>query len=907
MVVYFTDSSELSLDYKCDILLPTKIGDNHNSVSNYMQKYISSFTDIDKSDFKEEKGRIFNTITANDFETVYSSMNRQERDKLLEQLFYYSLEGKYSPTLQCMTFGNLAKFVQQKKFRKLLLTTGDRYLKYDPVTFPNYIGTKNLFGINLMSIRNMFMNHSDFLDSDKFKRYRGVKVKKDVHFECKNVKRDRVVIIGGGPVGIYTGINLLKRGFTVTLFEIRSTYSREQILLLQDNSTYQSLADLDEDVIKSLEKVGCYQGFPYVTKEGNCYLNITKESNTKYLGLRINDLQAILEKKYTSIGGILYKPDTGKARLEIDNNGTVTLYNQIDYFNLVIQQLKLDSNYPDFKNKYDMNPYKYRFDSTLQKMINYVLKNNIVTINPVNKQLVLTELNNQITNWNQTKKSITNIMGGDITKKNVIDSVINDIIDIVINFYNTSLNWSFFNEKIGEVQYDKYEILLGCDGSNSLIRSDIIKSKCSFVNPLENNGHLELVREQDCKEDVNQYTVGYALLVFIDKKAWQEMKGSTYDTSISERMQKSLDLSQLNNSKLSRIDLDKEIAKIVDKGNESSLQHKYRFFFSKNKDWYLAVILTPEEYKHITNKTQIDKQNNLVVANRVPSWVLQDDLVTVSDIKIKPIIDDMLNYFNLDPKLNEVGKERLKAYTFPVRLYRSDTVIMKKFGKSIILVGDSAIGVHFFGGTGVNTGIKMSRKLVDLLSFGLSYIQIEERYNEFIDQLSTDVNEVSKSVILDIDLVEQLCDEFDIKNDVTQDGKIFRNDYQECTRSLFHLNKNDNVRNRNRLKKYMYNVKKNVNKIIHTVLVTSKDVQRLKNPYNAIRKKFIEYVRDSENYVKILPSLVDDNAKTEVFNNLRKNIVDELHRIKTVYPLNNKIIQTAIDEITLKNYDINIP
>lgn len=96
----------------------------------------------------------------------------------------------------------------------------------------------------------------------------------------------KVAIIGGGPVGLYTA--LLLRNHTVTLFEKRSDYIRNQIFLIQRNH----FDSLPVQIRKNMEKYSCFINNAFTTTDAGCFNATSRQFS---FSCRISDFEKELK------------------------------------------------------------------------------------------------------------------------------------------------------------------------------------------------------------------------------------------------------------------------------------------------------------------------------------------------------------------------------------------------------------------------------------------------------------------------------------------------------------------------------------------------------------------------------------------------------------------------------------
>lgn len=139
----------------------------------------------------------------------------------------------------------------------------------------------------------------------------------------KQKNKKLIYISGGGPIGLYCGLELLKTNkFIVIISEQRKTYTRKQIFFLQNTIQFNSYNNLSTNIKKELERAGCNIGIPFITRTDNCneYVNkydILNDINSKIISLNVYKLEEILFTEFIINGGIVIKPDLS---IDITNN-----------------------------------------------------------------------------------------------------------------------------------------------------------------------------------------------------------------------------------------------------------------------------------------------------------------------------------------------------------------------------------------------------------------------------------------------------------------------------------------------------------------------------------------------------------------------------------------------------------
>lgn len=138
-----------------------------------------------------------------------------------------------------------------------------------------------------------------------------------------------IYMSGGGPVGLYCGIELMKTGkFIVIMSEQRKKYNRKQIFFLQYTNLFHSYDNLSFDVKNELEKMGCNIGTPQTTRSDNCneYINrfdILNNLDGKLVSTNIFKFEELFFAEFILKGGIIIKPDSS-LNISYDSNSLRT-------------------------------------------------------------------------------------------------------------------------------------------------------------------------------------------------------------------------------------------------------------------------------------------------------------------------------------------------------------------------------------------------------------------------------------------------------------------------------------------------------------------------------------------------------------------------------------------------------
>lgn len=155
-----------------------------------------------------------------------------------------------------------------------------------------------------------------------------------------------VLILGGGPVGLFAGYKLLKKGHQVTIFEKRKKYTRHNILSLRTARDLDTLSIIPSEIMAELNEHSSYASF-IKDAGGKCIRKSNSVKNHLTLKTRIyyfvlNEFENAFEKHYTQSGGKLIRPT------ETESFTNITVNNEI------ISYTEKDKNYTLDMNDYDI-------------------------------------------------------------------------------------------------------------------------------------------------------------------------------------------------------------------------------------------------------------------------------------------------------------------------------------------------------------------------------------------------------------------------------------------------------------------------------------------------------------------------------------------------------------------------
>ncbi|XWV24507.1 putative ORFan [Tupanvirus deep ocean] len=148
----------------------------------------------------------------------------------------------------------------------------------------------------------------------------------------KNVKPENkilnILILGGGPTGLFAGYKLLKKGNNITIFEKRKRYTRHNILSLQETTRLDTLSLIPSEIIEELDRESSFSNInANIEKSSKCYKSILKQkpylmANSRVYYIVLNELESAYEKYFKLCGGNLIRPTNENAfsDIKIDNN-----------------------------------------------------------------------------------------------------------------------------------------------------------------------------------------------------------------------------------------------------------------------------------------------------------------------------------------------------------------------------------------------------------------------------------------------------------------------------------------------------------------------------------------------------------------------------------------------------------
>lgn len=150
-----------------------------------------------------------------------------------------------------------------------------------------------------------------------------------------------ILILGGGPVGLFVGYKLLKKGNRITVFEKRKEYTRHNIVGLQESKNLEILSLIPSEIMDELLKTCCYSSYDKTTKNKKYYKKYFKNEpyesfQDRVINMNINQFEIALEKYFELFGGIIIKP------IEADSFSNIILQSDIIKYNDKNIESKID-------------------------------------------------------------------------------------------------------------------------------------------------------------------------------------------------------------------------------------------------------------------------------------------------------------------------------------------------------------------------------------------------------------------------------------------------------------------------------------------------------------------------------------------------------------------------------------
>ena len=155
----------------------------------------------------------------------------------------------------------------------------------------------------------------------------------------------KILILGGGPTGLFAGYKLLKKGNEITIFEKRRTYVRKNILSLQETTKLDTLSLIPSEIMDHLNTVSSFSHINATieTDYKKCQKNLVKNKPYLMVSSRVyyivlNELESAYEKYFKLCGGNLIKPSDSDYFTNITINNNILKYHEKE----TIKELNLE-------------------------------------------------------------------------------------------------------------------------------------------------------------------------------------------------------------------------------------------------------------------------------------------------------------------------------------------------------------------------------------------------------------------------------------------------------------------------------------------------------------------------------------------------------------------------------------
>ena len=507
-------------------------------------------------------------------------------------------------------------------------------------------------------------------------------------------KKIRVLILGGGPVGLFTAVRFLSYGIDVKILELRAEYTREEVFMLQENPmTFTSLQYMPKDLLDELLNKGCIIDLPPLDINPICFKGYDETNTvigTKQYGVKMSEFEKILADYLKRKGVNIIKPTTGKANITIDKTNWIVNY---------------DSN-----------------------------DGNVRTFTPSDYDI---------------------IVGAEGTKSEVKNTLLEDA--------KNPLNPIEGIKHIFLVNKKDYP-----DKNDVIIKLGVNDNQISEFKTPDGN-HIGWYISSDLNQH-DKFEIGYGLVCII--KPTDEMKKRIVDTKLRDPSQltKKQDPSQFTKNPQTEFYNNTNIPSHVNPSGTSP-QHRYRFFISREGNWYFGINLSKKE-KDIINSL-----------SRGKNFKMDPKKTILKSKELYFAMISMLGFYGITTNFDEAKKilydNLVYATIFPISIYKTNYYMSSKKidnkRKICAIVGDACLGVHYFSGSGVNAGITAANELVESLGAyinlnydktdlfeGESFEDLLKKFNNKISNLNDKTLVSSLTVDLDLDLLERQAEQLNI-------------------------------------------------------------------------------------------------------------------------------------------------
>lgn len=138
-----------------------------------------------------------------------------------------------------------------------------------------------------------------------------------------------VLILGGGPTGLFIGYKLLKKGHNITIFEKRNKYTRHNIMSLQETSSMDTLSIIPSEIMEELNNKSSFSHIYTHINSKKHSRNFIKNKpyfmvSSRVYYIVLNELELAYERNFIEKGGLLIKPTKANSFTDITlDNGLI--------------------------------------------------------------------------------------------------------------------------------------------------------------------------------------------------------------------------------------------------------------------------------------------------------------------------------------------------------------------------------------------------------------------------------------------------------------------------------------------------------------------------------------------------------------------------------------------------------
>uniref|UniRef100_A0A6C0IW85 FAD/NAD(P)-binding domain-containing protein n=1 Tax=viral metagenome TaxID=1070528 RepID=A0A6C0IW85_9ZZZZ len=608
---------------------------------------------------------------------------------------------------------------------------------YDKIVNPK---TMRKVNINTILGKKILSKYINILKGGRIKEPNWYEVIENFKTQALINSNKNVIIIGGGPVGLYTAILYKKDDYNVLVVEQSADFDREWIFFLQNSPAYSNIQSMPKEVRKFLDKSGCFVGAAPSHRIGKCFKQLNP--SLENIGDDLSDSDFLCDEQY----GYTYTGEDGNEEKTLPVPVSVS----IQHKNLVNGLLDIFLNNGNGKTHF-INNTELKID-TLNLELNYINSNHKVIRNTIESRHY-------------------DILIGSAGYKDPVKTQI--IMPRTIEVFNDLEKPHRIEERIKpEGSKEHYNKESGCGfiiylGKKNYTKWKKYLSKKSIKKIRDKHKPLNIIKQ--LPSAWGDWTDGLSLSCgvknsFVSDKC--KMKMDSTRTRWTDDIFHSDGFLRYTNYAYEKGGTGDVNQFIDSEGGETTFpQHKYRFFIprgenlDKNRDggnyedslnyetptYYISSIIDPNLYKIHADELGFKEWkyiSDLLGPNR-QSWSQNYLYITIISMlcfyNIIEIHDKEMNALTLNNIMKEVNEilDMSEFVMFKVHLRYSETTTKFSNNKLYYNVGDSALGGHYFTGTVLNAGIKMAENSVktsnDIIKHigDRDYIQESVRYNNF--------------------------------------------------------------------------------------------------------------------------------------------------------------------------------